>query len=146
MSSTRQQIIEAVATKLQEITVSNGYLTEVGARVYVWRRHPVEKDEAPCLLVFDANLRRDYGGVIGLVENLLTISITAVVASNTPADDAREIESDLILCLGNFPDVGGLANWLRVESSELTMAQHEKLTGAVSVSVMISYTSERNKN
>lgn len=146
MSSKRQQIIDALKTRLQTVTVANGYATGAGASVFVWRKTAVTAAEAPCLLVQDGGLVREYAAIIGLVKNTLTCDILAVVVDNKSATPAlaRSLEGDLIKCLAGWETAGGLASSVLVTRSTPTMEQHEQLVGMVLVTVEIIYTTARD--
>jgi hypothetical protein len=144
MSSIRQQIMDALATRLATITTANGYQTSAGSKVFVWRKHPVTPAEVPCLLVQDTDLARDYNRLVGQAENRLTVEIVAAAKGSTTAAEARAIEADIVKCLAGWETAGGLADWLLVEKTALVMEQHEEMVGAAQITVAIAYTTERN--
>jgi len=139
--SRRQQIIDALAARLAVITVANGYTTNAGARVYVWRLVPVVASELPCLLVADNEISRSFDSdvLIGHAVNFLTVDIVAAADGNTTASMARDMEADIVSCLSAWPNAGGLADWLQIDKSQLLLEQHEQVTGAVRVTVVIRY-------
>lgn len=49
----RQRLIDAVRARLQLITVANGYQTDIGRAVFVWRAMPLGEAETPFLNVKD---------------------------------------------------------------------------------------------
>ena len=79
MSSSRQQIVDALAARLATITKVGGYQTDAGANVFVWRKYQLMPAECPALLLQDTELTTNYNTVIGLSEKRLTCEIVAVV-------------------------------------------------------------------
>src|SRR6266478_147352 len=53
MSIRRQDIIDAIKSRLQTISTTNGYHTNLGANVFVYRDAPIEPYELPALVVKD---------------------------------------------------------------------------------------------
>ena len=49
----RQTIMEKVAARLAAILTTGGYLTNVGAHVFLWRTTPLDSAEMPGLVVSD---------------------------------------------------------------------------------------------
>lgn len=145
MSSRRQQIIDALAIRLHTITLVNGYATNAGVNVFVWRKHPVTPAETPCLLVQDGELNREYGVTIAKVKNTLTCNILALTVdskASTP-ELARMMEEDIVKCMATWDTAGGLADRLLVTKSSPSMEQHEQMVGMVQITVEIVYTCDR---
>jgi hypothetical protein len=147
MSSVRQQVTDALAASLRLIRTTNGYQTEAGANVFVWRKYELTASELPCLLVSDTALSRDMV-IIGTVDNTLTAEIVAVAEGSTSAAQARLIEADLIKCLEDFDLAAVMPDWgaLRVEQSTLAMEQHEQVVAAVSITVKLNYRTAPNQS
>ena len=51
--SIRQQIVNAVKTRLATIRLSNGYETEIGAHVFEWLTQDLQASELPCVEFID---------------------------------------------------------------------------------------------
>jgi len=139
--SVRSLFITALAARLATITMANGYATEV-ATVAVWRRYPVEPGETPCLLVNDTSLERDHNRMIGMVHNTLLVQIVAVVSGVDP-DTARDMDADIIRCLGDWDS--GLVDDALLTKTELMMEQYDKLVAAVRCVVTATYYTENDQ-
>ncbi len=136
--SKRQDIITALEARLQTITIANGYNTDAGGRVFVWRTAQVEPAEAPCLLVEDTKLKRKYDTVMGQVHNRLHCAVLAVMVGQDD-EAARVLEADIIKCLGTWQTAGGLADRLLVVESDIAMEPHGKIIGAALSAVEVEY-------
>ena len=106
----RQQLVDAIITRLEDISVANGYETNAGARVEDWPRR-FDDAECPALGVYDLSEASDKSDrESGFQERTLTIQVRIFVASNTPASDLRAIIGDVERAVGvdqYWPDVSG---------------------------------------
>lgn len=53
MASKRQKIVDRIETIIKTITVANGYLTNAGQHVFIWRTVPLDPSELDALVLRD---------------------------------------------------------------------------------------------
>lgn len=147
MSNIRQTILLALEDRLQTITVANGYATNIGAEVFLWRTSPAREDEMPCLLVYDKTLDRKYDGAANTrVENQINIAVVVCAAQNENGlQQARTYEADVVKCLGDWDLNPELAEWLYIPKTELVNEEHNLSYWAVLLTVVIEYDSDYNQ-
>lgn len=150
MSSIRQNIITFLTASLAQIRTRNGYSTDAGATVLVWRSLNDTAEKVPCLLLKDTELTREYvtdafGSDLGMVRNRLSVGIVAMASGATTAEQARAMELDLIQCLHADASMGGLAESVQITRSDLHLERFDTVVGGLSLSVAITYQSERNE-
>ncbi len=130
--SKRAAIMTALKTRLGLILKTNGYKTDAGEQVVEWFAAPILTLEESCLLVADTRLTRPPSEIIGMRLNNLTIEVTGVLrGSSASLDEARNLEEDLLLCLGGFETVGGLVEHFEVRDSTLSLEQQGQIAGGV---------------
>lgn len=141
MSSIRSQIVEALAAQLRTIKIANGYNTQAGANVFVWRRYALDDSELPALLLRDTEVERQPVAVGNQVDTTMTCEVEGIARGDNGLELARVIESDIVACLAGFNLSGSIAGWMRclVSSSSLELVQAEQIEARVQVTVAITY-------
>lgn len=128
--SNRQQIIDAIETRLKTILTTGGYATNAGQHVYVWRTTPLADADLPALLVSDTGVTKnmdvstldtDYWDLLVDIEAATTGSSSREVMRSILADVRKAVKVDLTW--------GGLALHTAFESADIALEQGEKLTG-----------------
>lgn len=142
--SQRSTIITALITRLQTITVANGYATAIGTKVYSWRTTALAESSLPCLIVNDTEISRDYEAAIGRARNSMTVEITGLLSGSSTVANARSLEEDIYKCLHGYETVGGTASWLTIDKSSILIEQNEQIGGAVTALLTIQYDTARN--
>ena len=138
--SKRAAIMTALKTRLGLILKTNGYKTDAGEQVVEWFAGPILTLEESCLLIADTRLTRPPNQIIGQRQNLLTIEVTGVLrGSASSLDEARNLEEDLISCIGGFETAGGLVDRLQVLSSTLSVEQQGQIAGGVMLTCEAEY-------
>lgn len=103
MTSRRQQLFDAVIARFQTITKANGYETDIGKRVSVWRDvdgAPFAADELPAINVKDPN-EESQSVLAGVQEHNLTIQVDALDASkNLTQKSLHSIDADIKKAIG----------------------------------------------
>mgnify|MGYP001423093616 CR=1 FL=1 len=134
MSLVRQQIMDAVKTRLQSITVANGYNFNLGNNIYEWRIRPLAMATLPALVY------RDVETDIELIEahrNRLNIEIEII--SNSSIVDIRKMIADVYKAIGVDIQWGGLALNTYPRSDRIMREQEEQtITGAI-INIIIEY-------
>lgn len=142
--SQRSTIIAALVTRLQTITIANGYQIAIGTKVYRWRQSALPESGTPCILVNDTDIDRDCGVAINIARNNLTVIITGLLSGSATVTDAEKLELDIIKCLHGYETVGGTATLMRVDKSTIDIEQHENIGGGVRVNLIIEYDTARD--
>lgn len=142
--SKRQQIMVAFEAALGTIRKANGYSTDIGVRVFPWRRAPLGINELPCIVVRDTTAKVTYDDApIGQVNNHLEVDIEALFSGAATASMARNALDDIFRCLGADPRFGGLVLETHIISHELDMQAAEHISGGVNVSALLVYRTPR---
>lgn len=135
--STRQDILGSLEARLQTIKKVNGYQTDAGLHVYLWRKTPFTSAEYPALLVVDRLVERGYDSAsISTVETKLTVEI---IALDTGADEARLIEEDVVKALGSWDVTTEEFDWLYVPKTELLKEENDQENTSIMLTVVIEY-------
>lgn len=141
MSSKRQQIVDAVETRLKTIKTANGYTTNLGDKVFTWKPSPISSDnDLPCITIRDTANQRD-SGTTAMWRWRLTLEIEIACSSGTTTDDTlRKMLEDVYKAIGTDPLFGGLAA-LSTEANEdrMEIFKEEKTFGGATVEIVIPY-------
>ncbi|MDM8546849.1 hypothetical protein [Candidatus Venteria ishoeyi] len=145
MKTVREQIISRIISQLETITLSNGYLNEIGGG-HVYRCIPIiEQNITPAIAVWELAEKRErntYGGTI----RTLLIKIEAMVDTNGdqhPAESANALLGDIekSLMLSNT-EIDGLIDDIQDVAAELIPLPLEQQLAAASIEFEIQYTTE----
>ncbi len=142
--SIRQQIMTALITRLQTITVANGYETNVGDNVNDWHVSNFQETELPAMDVRDANESTEVRG--GFHQNTLSVEIETKVSGTTSATIMRDIIADVVKAIGTDTSFGGLVqNVLPVQNTTVELDQKDKRIASILQSFDIIYLTEAFK-
>ena len=138
----RQQIIDAVRTRLQSITVTNGYDFNLGNHVLEWRTTILNENEIPGIVFRDVQNIKIEGGPVAYFRWGLNIEIEVITQGGTSVTDIRKMLGDVYKAIGTDPKWGGLAILTeQPNNDEIQSEQQErKITGA-SIRLQIIYDS-----
>lgn len=93
--SIRQRIVSAIITRLQDISIANGYKTDIGTNVEDWRVD-WQQDELPAISVCDMVAENNFEhSATQQTIRQLPIQIRIFTASSTPAADLRKMIADV---------------------------------------------------
>ena len=135
----RQEIVNAIRSRLSEILVANGYDTDLGLNVFEWKVTAFAVSELPgvCFRDTERSVTELTGG---LRENRLTVEFILGAASGTAtASTIRQAVADVVRCIDTDPTWGGLAWDTAIESDEMFMDHEGKLTGLAKVTATVKY-------
>lgn len=116
LTSIRQQILTAIKTRLQTITVANGYETDIGSNVNVWHTTDFQETELPAIDLRDPAEEVETRG--GNHICTLSIEIEAKVSGTTSDVSMRDIIADIIKAVGIDSTFSGLVQDTRPVSNE----------------------------
>lgn len=137
--SLRQQIVDAIEARLRTITVANGYNTNAGQHVYVWRTVSLEDAELPALCVYDTDCAMAESGSIGYMTHELQVVIDAIVSGSASRTEVRKLMEDVFRAIGVDRTWGALAEHTEIQSHGINLEQAERLIGAGQVRLLITY-------
>lgn len=124
--SKRTNIISAIETGFGDITVSNGYNTNLGNKIAVWRAVPWSKDAGLALEIRDLE-REKIGegsqGVYKVFDYLLTIELTITTGS---ISELRSAIDDIASYFNSYETLGGLIYNYSFVNDQVEVEQEEK--------------------
>lgn len=139
------EIMDALKTRLQTILIANGYQTDAGQKVFVWRATPLGENEVPAIMADDTDISHDDGAIMGMTRHTMTVGLVAVISGTSSLVEARKTRADLKKCLFGFHTMGGLANRLDVLKTAIEMKQFENLIAGATAQVQIEYDTPRGE-
>ena len=146
MSSRRQQIVDAIETRLGLIAPGFTFSLPDGAYIcgstllgaYSWRKAPFSKAELPAVRFTDDNAEV-VPGPSTQHESRLKISLDGVMAGGTSASAARALMADVVAAIGSDPRWGGLAFWTDIHSHSIDVDQAGDVVSACQVVFTVTY-------
>lgn len=151
MSSIRQQIVDAIETRLGQIAVGKVWTLEDGSThtctvaskgVYPWRKVPFSPTQLPAIAIYDGGSTLE-DGPIGSFSHALEVSIVGYIASSSPVNTARELAADILAAVGSDHRWGGLAQWSYVESLPLDIEPAGDVVAAGEIKLTVHYRTGR---
>lgn len=151
MSSIRQQIIDALKTRLETIidgvsvTDANGgsytYATDIGLHVQVWRRENLADDEQWFISLRDTKGSKDdaEGSEVGRNLRRLTVVVDLVARDEVAPELIRAAMADVIACIGVDPTLGRVCRWIDIEEDNLDVLQTADLLAGSSITLSVTY-------
>ena len=141
--SLRQRIVAAVEARFATILIANGYKTDIGANVFIWKPLPFQTSELPGMDVRDTDDTSE-AQTIGEEVHTLPLEVRCAVTGDASMEDVRKIVADIKQCIGVDVTWGGLAQDTGlVQGGQGQVETAEKIvTGAV-IKFGVTYTSER---
>lgn len=142
MSSKRQQVLDAITTKLALITTGNGYSMTVKS-VTAWRKKPLTISDLPAIIVQDMAASVDYeSSGTGEITHHLAIEIGLFTNGTSTASNCRNGMADIVKSLGPQPSLSlSFDAWLELTAHELAMEIDGDICGAGRVTLQATYIS-----
>lgn len=139
----RQEIVDAIKSRLQSIRVANGYGTDLGAHVFEWKVTAFADSELPGVCFRDTE--QTVAELTGGFRNVsLTIEFILGAASGaTTAGMVRQGIGDVVRAIDSDPTWGGLAWDTAIQTDEMFMDHDGKLTGLAKVVAVVKYQIQR---
>jgi len=138
----RQQIIDAVRTRLQSITVTNGYDFNLGNHVLEWRTTMLNDNEMPGIVFRDIQNIKVERGPVAYFRWGLNIEINIITQGGTSITDIRKMLGDVYKAIGTDVRWGGLAILTeQPNNDEIQSEQQERKITGVSIRLQIIYDS-----
>ncbi len=137
----RQRIVDAIQEALRGISVANGFATDFGQRVHVWKVAPYEDAGLPCLNVFDRK-RETERQLSGRHHHKLYVDIVVVALGATTDRDLRAMMADVIAVVGANRKWGGLAYDTDPQSDEIAIEHEDRKRGGAKLSFIVHFRTE----
>ena len=141
MKPIRQQVMEAIQTRLESVLVSAGYLTDVGLNVFHWRDpqgEPFQPKEKPCCFIRDAS--SEITPLDNTVhEHAVSVEIGALVDRSDAAAVMRDIEADLFQAIGVDKTFGGLCYYCQTSGTQSDVKTTGEKNAVVRIMLELRY-------
>ena len=132
MATVREQVVNAMADRFRQIQTTNGYNTDVGNSVFIWKDTPFSVEELPAL-----NLRDESSDIEDLTNASelvrLNIRTDIVVSNNDPIPTIRAILEDIRKAISVDETFGGLVLYTRMVGDEIDSVSKEDLIASAFV-------------
>jgi len=138
-----QQIIDSLESRLKNILISNGFYTDAGNQVYLWRSAPFEVDEMPAINIRDRDdgLRQEWLGNPNRFDHELIVEIDLITAS---AETLRQMIADVNHAINSDRTFDGLAiDTEYVNVAILTDEHNENIVKGGRLKIQIIYQTEK---
>jgi hypothetical protein len=144
--SIRQKIIDAVAARFASITTGNGYETNIGSKVYVWRNleaSPLDANDLPAINIRDPKCETQQQ-TSGVHTHMLHIEAVVMASkSTTESKTVRKMIADVTKAVGVDRQWTVSSVKLAFDTDpvkdETTIEQHGDITGAAKISFIIKF-------
>lgn len=135
--------MDAVGVALARIKTTNGFHTNAGNTVYVWRTSPIDDSALPCIVYRDIGSTR-IDNSAGYFRHRLIVEIEGYALGSATADDLRDLLEDIYTAIGTDAywgnKWGGLAEFTEApEEDTMELRQQDRIIGVVTVRVPIVY-------
>lgn len=151
MSILRQDIIDAVKTRMQGILTGSGYHTNIGSHVITGRPRLVgpdgsvgpsivEASELPCVIIRDPVDTIKHSTLARKQEHVLDVELEIHVQGGADSDaDLRMAIADVYKAVGTDPKWSNLATNTTPASDESTILQGDKIDAAALIRINIAF-------
>ena len=144
MDAKRQRIIDAIVTRMQGITVLNGYKTDLGNRVGDWETNWDERD-LPALSVCDMVQTEElmHGSQDARQQiNTLPVILKIFARSTTTAKDLRNMIADIYQAIRVDKQWSNLALYTLPKRGGMELSEEGFKLGGAGVEIEILYLTE----
>ena len=136
--SIRQQIIDAIETQLGTILTTNGYETNLGSNIFVWKPEPFAATEVPGADIQDQEETIDLA--VWLHEHSLTLAVKVVGSGTTVTADLRKYIADVTKAVGVDLTWGSLAQDTAFSGTDLIEVEvNDKVRMGVQMNFTVQY-------
>ena len=143
MANVRQQIVDALITRLEGITTANGYSATIET-VSEWLLRPLEDSSLPAITIRDVGDTMPQDGIsVGRRDHELTVFLLVQFSGHSSLSQCRELLADMLAVLGAAPDNLGVSAVYSVEpiNTELIADEANKKVGFGQLVISVNYRS-----
>lgn len=143
MADKRQQIVDAIRTRLATILISNGYNTDIGRHVFEWKVKAFSEAEIPGVAFRDTdpNIRELTGGMQEV--SLPVEFIVGASSGSATMPLIRAAIEDVLAAINSDFTWGGLAWDTSIDTVEAFAEQEGRLTGLAKIAATVKYEQQR---
>jgi len=140
MASKRDQIMDALETRLGTISPANGCSFTIPAdSVAQWRKQAFGVSDLPFIDIRDPLDTMPEVSTAGRRNHELQVEIDLFFAGDTSVANARNLVADVATIIGTDDTFSGLAYKTEIVSAAIEMDQENKVYSAAQVSIVIYY-------
>ena len=133
----RQQIIDELINRFSQISVVNGYNTDV-KKVKEWDIGNFDEEDLPAIIIRDQN-STDIELTNIEHQHILRVSITGLVKSSTAVSDIRKLQQDIYKAIAVDTTWNGLAKYTKPSSSQIVAQYQDVKASGIEIDIEISY-------
>jgi hypothetical protein len=133
----RQQIVNELTNRFSQISVANGYDTDVKT-VKEWHHGNFDDSDLPAIVIRDKS-SQDIQLTNTEHQHLLKIEIDVLVKSNTAPSDIRKLLEDVYKAISLDDTWGGLAEYTKPLGNEMIVQYQDKTISGIGIDIEISY-------
>ena len=134
--SRRQEIVDIIKTRLQSISIANGYGNDI-VKVDEWAMSKLQDKDMPALVVRDTGSSAD-NGVSGSCTYRLQIEIDVLVSDkDTTMQMLRSVMSDVLHAIGYESD--DFYEYRTFDGDEVLVEHQDKLYGGTRMKFTVVY-------
>jgi hypothetical protein len=139
MSTIRQQLIDKIDARLKTVLILNGYVTNIGTRVYEWKDINIPADALPCLIFRDVSCDVTDDSDEYYHTKSLSVEIDIKTAAADAPEDLRNYLKDILKAIGTDLGWDDLAYNTRLTGDAMEIDHKNRKFGGMKVSISIIY-------
>lgn len=133
----RQQIVDELINRFSQISVVNGYNTDV-KKVKEWDIGNFDEEDLPAIIIRDQN-STDIELTNIEHQHILRVSITGLVKSSTAVSDIRKLQQDIYKAIAVDTTWNGLAEYTKPSGSQIVAQYQDVKASGIEIDIEISY-------
>jgi len=144
--SIRQDVINALKTRMATITTGNGYETNIGTYVKEWYTGDANSDNIPMLNIVDESVDirmegDELGGIrMGKERHEMDVTLEVRLSNGTSTSTTlRKAIADIYKAMGTDRTLGGILKDSRPRNDQIKIEQNDKVVGLANVSLSLFY-------
>ena len=137
----RKGVVAALETRLKDISTANGYLTDAGLNIFVWKLTPFGNNQLPGVVIRDASESYIYEDMpVNMKMCRLEIDIDIFAKS---IDEVRDVASDVEKAIGVDETLSGAVEFINQIETSIEAEQHDNVIAVAGMRIEANYLSER---
>lgn len=141
--STRQDIIDAIDTRLKTIKTTAGYKTNAGNNVFDWLDRDLADSELDAIIYRDKSSVMDMSDFDSKISSVIVEIEVKTKSTTTTAAQVRKMIEDVYKAIGTDETWGGLALQTMPKTDDINVQQSDKITGSGTIMIEIQYESTK---
>lgn len=141
--STRQDIVDAIDTRLKTIKTTAGYKTNAGNNVFDWLDRDLADSELDAIIYRDKSSVMDMSDFDSKMSSVIVEIEVKTKSTTTTAAQVRKMIEDVYKAIGTDETWGGLALQTMPKTDDINVQQSDKITGSGTIMIEIQYESAK---